>query len=58
MTLEYTTMHVYNKYNILKRVVVNDQNLLNTQRITHWSKIGAILMLQGLYNNSVILQQY
>lgn len=51
-------MHVYNKYNILKRIVVNDQNLLNTQRITHWSKIGAILMLQGLYNNSVILQQY
>lgn len=51
-------MHVYNKYNILKRIVVNDQNLLNTQRITHWSEIGAILMLQGLYNNSVILQQY
>lgn len=36
--------------------VVKDQNLLNMQKITHWSATNAILLIRGLYNYSVVNQ--
>lgn len=41
------------KYNILKRIVVKNQNPLNIHKIIYWSATNAILMIQGIYNNSV-----
>lgn len=43
------------KYNILNRVIVKDQNLINMQKISvsHLSATNAISLKQSLYNNSV-----
>lgn len=43
------------KLNILKRIAVKDQNLLNVQKITQWFAFNAILLTQGIYNNSVLV---
>lgn len=42
------------KYNILKRIVVKNQNPLNMHKIIYWSSTNAILLIQGKYNNSVL----
>lgn len=42
------------KYDIMKRIMVRNQNLLNLQKITHWFATNAILLIQGLYNNTVL----
>lgn len=42
------------KYNILKRIVVKNQNPLNMHNIIYWSSTNAKLLIQGIYNNSVL----
>lgn len=44
------------KYNILKRVIIKDQNVLNMQKITHWSATYATLLTQCLCINSELYQ--
>lgn len=46
--------HVYYKYNILKLIVVKNQNLLNMHKIIYWSATNVISLIQGIYNNSVL----
>lgn len=45
------------KYNILKHIVVKDQNRLNMQKITHLSATNAILLIHGLKYNYFVLNQ-
>lgn len=42
------------KYNILKRIVVKNQNPLNMHKIIYGSSTNAKLLIQGIYNNSVL----
>lgn len=42
------------KYNILKCIVVKEQNLLKMQKITLWSATNAISLIKGVYKNSLL----
>lgn len=42
------------KYNILKRILVKNQNPLNMHKIIYWFSTNAKLLIQGIYNNSVL----
>lgn len=53
-------MHVqiqyFKEYRLVHVVTCRNQNLLNMQKIAHWSANNAILLIKGIYNNSVLNQ--